>query len=117
MSQSMLAIKTKLGSSANNLRSYAAARGLTTPDSMAEFDAWLNPTCECYTVVNESNDNVTFQYNRCSDGSLTSGAALRGGRVNVCVRNGGDIIDNSGLLTVVFCGTPCSVNGDCIDCT
>lgn len=42
MSQSMLAIKNKLGSSDNNLRSYAAARGLTAPDSMSEFDSWLN---------------------------------------------------------------------------
>lgn len=42
MSQSMLAIKNKLGSANNNLRSYAAARGLSIPDSMLEFDAWLN---------------------------------------------------------------------------
>jgi hypothetical protein len=39
----MLAIKNKLGSSDLNLRSYAAARGLTAPDSMSEFDSWLNP--------------------------------------------------------------------------
>jgi hypothetical protein len=38
----MLAIKNKLGSSALNLRSYASARGLTAPDSMLEFDTWLN---------------------------------------------------------------------------
>jgi len=38
----MLAIKNKLGSANNNLRSYAAARGLSIPDSMLEFDAWLN---------------------------------------------------------------------------
>jgi hypothetical protein len=124
MSQSMLAIKNKLGSSANNLRSYASARGLTAPDSMSEFDAWLNPgggggggSCSCYTVVNESGDrNIIFQYNRCSDGQLASMSAPRGARRNVCVQNGGDIIDVSGLLTIVSCGTPCSVNDDCTDC-
>ena len=42
MSQSMLAIKNKLGSSSNSLRAYSAARGLTAPDSMLEFDTWLN---------------------------------------------------------------------------
>jgi hypothetical protein len=42
MAQSMSAIKTKLGSSSNSLRAYSAARGLTAPDSMLEFDTWLN---------------------------------------------------------------------------
>ena len=117
MSQSMLAIKNKLGSSANNLRSYAAARGLTEPDSMSEFDSWLNPTCECYTVVNESGErNIIFQYNRCSDGNLTSMSVPIGSNRTVCVQNGGDIIDESGLLTAVACGTPCTTNGDCTAC-
>jgi hypothetical protein len=117
MSQSMLAIKTKLGSSSNSLRQYSASRSLSIPDSMLEFDAWLNPTCECYTVVNESGDrNIIFQYNRCSDGQLASMSAPSGARRNVCVQNGGDIIDESGLLTIVSCGTPCSVNTDCESC-
>ena len=117
MPQSMLAIKNKLGSSANNLRSYASARGLTEPDSMSEFDSWLNPTCQCYTVVNESGDrNIIFQYNRCSDGQLASMSAPSGARRNVCVQNGGDIIDESGLLTVVACGTTCTTNDDCVSC-
>jgi hypothetical protein len=38
----MLAIKNKLGSSSNSLRAYSAARGLTAPDSMLEFNTWLN---------------------------------------------------------------------------
>lgn len=38
----MSAIKAKLGSSSNSLRAYAAARGLSAPDSMSEFDSWLN---------------------------------------------------------------------------
>jgi hypothetical protein len=39
MAQSMSAIKTKLGSSSNSLRAYAAARGLSAPDSFSEFDS------------------------------------------------------------------------------
>jgi hypothetical protein len=121
----MLAIKNKLGSSANNLRSYASARGLSAPDSMSEFDAWLNggggggggTTCECYTVYNESGTrNIIFQYNRCSDGNLALMSVPQGSNRKVCVQNGGDVIDESGLLTVVACGTPCSVNGDCTTC-
>ena len=117
MSQSMLAIKNKLGSSANNLRSYAAARGLTEPDSMSEFDSWLNPTCECYTIVNESGDrNIIVQYNACSDGQLTNISVPSGATRVVCVQNGGDVIDESGLVTITACGTPCNANGDCTAC-
>ena len=118
MSQSMLAIKNKLGSSANNLRSYAAARGLTDPDSMSEFDAWLNPTCECLTVYNEDGArSILFQYYRCSDGNLTSLNVTAGASRNVCVQNGTDIeSDDIGLLTVVNCGTPCTTNTECTTC-
>jgi hypothetical protein len=208
MAQSMSAIKTKLGSSSNSLRAYSAARGLTAPDSMAEFDSWLNgpvdppaPTyysfaavrstvsaqdacdslgpiitvystcqtlivncvlrryfdaepeilrtvqsgwysigdnwyyvnnnsgiinstgvcgtggCECYTVYNESGDrSIIFEYNRCSDGAVSSLSVARGSVVTLCVSPGGDVYDTSGLLTIVACGTPCSVNGDCADC-
>jgi hypothetical protein len=120
----MLAIKNKLGSSANNLRSYASARGLSAPDSMSEFDAWLNPgggggggSCSCYTVVNESGDrNIIVQYNACSDGQLTNISVPSGATRVVCVQNGGDVIDESGLVTITACGTPCNANGDCTAC-
>jgi hypothetical protein len=208
MSQSMLAIKTKLGSSSNSLRDYSAARGLTAPDSMLEFDAWLNgpvdpppPTyysfaavrstvsaqdacdslgpiitvystcqtlivncvlrtyfdaepgilrtvqsgwysigdnwyyvnnnsgiinstgvcgtgeCECYTIVNESGTrSIIVQYNACSDGQLTNISVPSGATRVVCVQNGGDVIDESGLVTITACGTPCNVNSDCTAC-
>jgi len=113
----MLAIKTKLGSSSNSLRQYSASRSLSIPDSMLEFDAWLNPTCECYTVYNESGDrNIIFQYNRCSDGNLALMSVPQGSNKTVCVQNGGDVIDESGLLTVVACGTPCTTNANCTAC-
>jgi hypothetical protein len=117
----MLAIKTKLGSSSNSLRDYSAARGLTAPDSMLEFDAWLGGgggggNCTCYSISNELNENITFTYNRCSDGTVESAVARRGSVVSVCVSSGGDIYDPSGNLTTIDCGTPCSANDDCEDC-
>jgi hypothetical protein len=73
--------------------------------------------CECYTVYNESGDrSIIFEYNRCSDGAVSSLSVARGSVVTVCVSPGGDVYDTSGLLTIVACGTPCSVNGDCTDC-
>jgi hypothetical protein len=206
----MLAIKTKLGSSSNSLRDYSAARGLTEPDSMLEFDAWLGepvdppaPTyysfgavrsttsaqnacdslgpiitvystcqtlivncvlrtyfdaepeilrtvqsgwysigdnwyyvnnnsgiinstgvcgtvgCECYTVYNEGgrdDGTITFTYNRCSDGNLSSLTVGPGSSRAVCVQNGTDIDSDSGLMTVVPCPGPCTTNGDCTEC-
>jgi hypothetical protein len=114
----MLAIKTKLGSSSNSLRQYSASRSLSIPDSMLEFDAWLNPTCECLTVYNEDGArNIVFQYYRCSDGNLASLNVAAGANRNVCVQNGTDIeSDDIGLLTVVNCGTPCTTNANCTTC-
>jgi hypothetical protein len=74
--------------------------------------------CECLTVYNESGDrNVIFQYIRCSDGNVASLTAAFGSTRTICVQSGTDITDESGLLTSVACGTPCSVNGDCTPCT
>lgn len=91
MSQSMLAIKTKLGSSSNSLRDYSAARGLTEPDSMLEFDTWLNsvsppppppPTYYLFNLKYHSSDAYTACnvigtnpfYSTCN--SLTNGCTL-----------------------------------------
>ena len=124
MSQSMLAIKTKLGSSSNSLRDYSAARGLTEPDSMLEFDTWLGGGggaggCECYRVTNEGGRNdggITFTYNRCSDGNLSSLLVGPGSSRTVCVRSGTSIDSDSGLMTAVPCLDPCTTNDDCEDC-
>jgi hypothetical protein len=71
-------------------------------------------SCECLTVYNESGDrSIIFQYNRCSDGSLVSLSVPSGSNRTVCVQEGTDITDVSGLLTSVASGTPCAVNGDC----
>jgi hypothetical protein len=73
--------------------------------------------CECYTVYNEAGDrSIIFQYPRCSDGTVVSQSLAQGAVISVCVEAGGDIIDSSGLLTAVGCGTTCTVNGDCSDC-
>lgn len=109
----MSEIKSTLGSSSNSLRAYSAARGKSAPDAMSEFYA----NCECYSVYNESGDRrISFEYNQCSNGAVTSTSVARGSVVTVCVSPGGDVYDTSGLLTVVACGTSCSVNGDCADC-
>jgi hypothetical protein len=56
---------------------------------------------------------IIFQYNRCSDGSLVSLSVPFGTNRTVCVQEGTDITDVSGLLTSVASGTPCTVNSDC----
>jgi hypothetical protein len=203
MSQSMLAIKTKLGSSSNSLRDYSAARGLTAPDSMAEFNTWLGepvdppaPTyyssaavrstvsaqdacdslgpiitvystcqtlivncklytyfdaepgilrtvlsgwysigdnwyyvggnlgnidstgvcgCECITIYNEGSSTGNYTITNCN-GTEQSPNLLAGASRNHCIQAGSSIIINSGLLTEVYCGTPCNANGDCTTC-
>jgi hypothetical protein len=67
-------------------------------------------------IFNETNDNVTFTYNRCVDGNVVSLSAPRGSVRTVCVSPGGDVYDPSGILTITACGTTCSINGDCADC-
>ena len=116
MSQSMLAIKTKLGSSDNNIRSYAAARGLSAPDGMLEFDAWLNPTCECWTIVNEGGGTGNYSYDRCSDGNTLNRNIGSGQTQTVCASEGTTPFQNTGTLTIYECNTPCSVNDDCAAC-
>ena len=69
--------------------------------------------CECYTVYNEADRSIIFQYNRCSDGTLVSLSVPLGANRSICVQNGGDVIDTSGLLTVVSCGLSCTTNADC----
>ena len=71
--------------------------------------------CECLTVYNEADRNIIFQYIRCSDGSLVSLSVPFGSNTTVCVQEGTDITDASGLLTSVASGTPCTVNGDCVN--
>ena len=75
------------------------------------------PACECLTVYNEADRNITFQYNRCSDGQLASLSVPFGTNRTVCVQSGTDITDASGLLTSVACGTSCTGNDDCLPCT
>jgi hypothetical protein len=73
--------------------------------------------CECYRVTNESgNRGIIFQYTRCSDGVEASLNVASGASRTVCVQNGTEIIDDSGLLTAVACPDPCSTNGDCVEC-
>ena len=109
----MSEIKAELGSSSNSLRNYSASTGKSAPDAMSEFYA----TCECYTVYNESGDrSIIFQYNSCPNGNLVSLTVADGANRTVCVSPGGDVYDTSGLLTIVNCGTPCNVNGDCTTC-
>lgn len=76
--------------------------------------------CECYRVTNEGgrdDGTITFQYNRCSDGNLSSLTVGPGSSRTVCVQNGTEIdSDNMGLLTIDACPNPCSTNGDCEEC-
>jgi hypothetical protein len=75
--------------------------------------------CGCFTVYNESGDrSIIFQYVRCSDGNLTSTSVASGANKTVCVQSGTDIeSDDIGLLTVVDCGTSCTINDDCTPCS
>lgn len=122
MSQSMLAIKTKLGSSSNSLRDYSAARGLSAPDSMLEFDAWLGGgggglTCECVTIYNEGGTTGRYSYFRCGDGAeVTRNITTSGGPQVVCIQGGTSINVISGTLTDSYCGTSCNSNTDCTAC-
>jgi len=70
-------------------------------------------SCECLTVYNEADRNIIFEYVRCSDGNLVSLSVPFGTNRTVCVQEGTDITDTSGLLTSVASGTPCTVNDDC----
>jgi hypothetical protein len=75
--------------------------------------------CECYRVTNEGgrdDGTITFQYNRCSDGNLSSLTVGPGSSRTVCVQNGTDINSDSGLMTVSSCPDPCTTNGDCEEC-
>lgn len=83
----MLAIKTKLGSSSNSLRAYAAARGLSAPDSMSEFDSWLNasaPIDFTYTTGGTYKGEGTLLVTAATGGNgtkrwyLLAGGVLRG---------------------------------------
>ena len=114
----MLAIKTKLGSASNSLRVYSAARGLSAPDGMLEFDAWLNEgdvTCECITIYNEGSSTGNYTITNCN-GTEQSPNLIAGGSRKHCIQVGSSIIINSGLLTEVYCGTPCNVAADCTIC-
>ena len=74
--------------------------------------------CGCLTVYNEANRSIIFQYVRCSDGNLTSTSVAFGANKTVCVQSGTDIeSDDIGLLTVVDCGTSCTINDDCTPCS
>ena len=115
MSQSMLAIKTKLGSSSNSLRQYSASRSLSIPDSMLEFDAWLN-ACECITIYNEGSTTGNYTITNCNGTEQTLNLPVITQKRNHCIQVGSSIIINSGLLTEVYCGTPCNVAGDCTTC-
>ena len=74
--------------------------------------------CECLTVYNESGDrSIIFQYNRCSDGNPSSLSVASGANRKVCVQSGTDIeSDDIGLLTIVSCADPCTINDDCAEC-
>jgi hypothetical protein len=88
-----------------------------TINSTGTCGGGTSPECECYTVYNEDGGrSIIFQYTRCSDGNLTSLNVTAGSNRKVCVQNGTDIIDESGLLTVVACPDPCTTNGDCVEC-
>jgi hypothetical protein len=75
-------------------------------------------SCTCYSVYNETNDIITFTYNRCVDGVVASITAPRGGVRSVCVSPGGDVYDPSGLLSIIDCGAgaTCTTNGGCTEC-
>jgi hypothetical protein len=93
------------------------ANGCTTYSAHVEI-LCAGTSCTCYSVYNETNDIITFTYNRCSDGTVASITAPRGGVRSVCVSPGGDVYDPSGNLTIVDCGpgVTCTTNGDCLDC-
>jgi len=95
----------------------------STPTVTPEPTVTPTPTpttapCECYTVYNEDGArSIIFQYNRCSDGNLTSLTVTSGSNRTICVQSGGDVYsDDIGLLTVVACETPCNINDDCSVC-
>jgi hypothetical protein len=106
-----------------------ASTGTTCPSSTTRWyviAATPTPTptatpspCGCLTVYNESGDrSIIFQYVRCSDGNLTSTSVASGANKTVCVQSGTDITsDDIGLLTVVDCGTSCTINDDCTPCS
>ena len=105
-----------------------ASTGTTCPSSTTTWyviAATPTPTptptaspCECLTVYNESGDRSRiFQYNRCSDGNPASLSVASGANRKVCVQSGTDIeSDDIGLLTIVSCADPCTINGDCAEC-
>ena len=86
MSQSMSAIKAKLGSSSNSLRAYSVARGLSAPDSMSEFDSWLNsadPIDFTYTVGGSYRGEGTLLVTSATGGVGTKKWYLTGGGTTV----------------------------------
>ena len=122
MSQSMLAIKTKLGSLSNSLTQYAVSRSISieTPISMSQFDFWLNGppvgSCTCWTVVNEGAEIGKYTYNRCIDASDTLAVISNGSTQTICVTYGTTPSIGQGLLTIYECGNICTGNAECISC-
>ena len=82
----MSAIKAKLGSTSNSLRAYSAARGLSAPDSMSEFDSWLNavdPIDFEYTVGGEYKNEGTLLVTSATGGVGTKTWKLTAGGTTV----------------------------------
>jgi hypothetical protein len=68
-----------------------------------------NITVDCYnwTIQNEGDDNLFYQYVRCTTGTLTGRIKLPlGGSITVCARNEPTILEGTGTITsTTTCGT------------
>jgi len=73
------------------------------------------PDCECVTIYNEGGTTGNYTITNCN-GTEQSPNLLPGANRNHCIQAGSSIVINSGLLTDVYCGTPCNESGDCTTC-
>jgi photosystem II stability/assembly factor-like uncharacterized protein len=71
--------------------------------------------CECITIYNEGGTTGNYTITNCN-GSVQSPNLLPATSRNHCIQSGSSVIINSGLLTEVYCGTPCNISGDCTPC-
>jgi RNA polymerase subunit RPABC4/transcription elongation factor Spt4 len=75
-----------------------------------------SPSCTCFTIVNEGGATGNYTYVDCSTGQTLSVNISAGDTQNRCVVLGNTPTQNSGLLTIIDCTTPCSIEGNCTGC-
>jgi len=81
------------------------------PNTGGSLKIWIAPAlnCNCYTVYNEVNYTISYQYTACG-GSYVDTSLAAGANINICSSTT-PTVDAGG--TVSSPGGSCTQNGDC----